>query len=275
MPMLTSSIVPEPTTPAAILPFVGFDITSPSNERIKWLVRLRERKHRDAEGVLVVEGERLYSRAIEAGLDPVVTFASDFSLATTGETVTGSSEVLDKASYRARSEGLIGVFRQPATGLKTLSLGAQPLILVLENIEKPGNLGAMCRTAAAAGVDAVITVGQGADPWNPNALRASTGAMLSIGLAVSDWDEVEPWLAEQGVTTVAASPEATNSLYDTDMGRPIAVVIGAEDKGLSERARSIASRLVSIPQAQGTIDSLNASVVAGIVLFEVVRQRTG
>ncbi|HEU4318941.1 MAG TPA: RNA methyltransferase [Acidimicrobiia bacterium] len=254
---------------------MGFDITSPSNERIKWLVRLRERKHRDAEGVLVVEGERLYSRALAADLKPVVTFVSDSSAMASGEVVTVTPDVLDKASYRSRSEGLVGVFRQPATGLDTLSLGAQPLILILENIEKPGNLGAMCRTAAAARVDAVIAIGHGADPWNPNALRASTGAVFSVGLAVSDWDALEPWLTERGVTTVAASPEATTSLYDTDMGRPIAVVIGAEDQGLSERARSIASELVSIPQAHGTTDSLNASVAAGIVLFEVARQRTG
>ena len=271
--MLTSSIAEEPTTPAAILPFVGFDITSPANDRIKWLVRLRERKHRDAEGVFLVEGERLYRRALTAGLEPVVTLVSDSAVATVGETVSAASEVLDKASYRSRSEGIIGVFPQFDVTLERVK--TPKLVLITEDIEKPGNLGAMVRTAAAAGADAVVAVGSTVDPFNPNVLRASTGAVFSILIAVSDWDAVEHWLVGHGIRVVAASPEAPTSLYEVDLVGPVAVVVGAEDAGLSERAKSIASELVSIPQAQATTDSLNASVAAGIVLFEVVRQRTG
>lgn len=252
-----------------------FDITSPSNDRIKWLVRLKDRKHRDAEGVFVVEGERLYRRAIEAGLEPIQTFVSDTTLAVRGGMVLVAPEVMDKASYRSKSEGIIGVFDQPPTDLGRIELGADPLLLVLEDIEKPGNLGAMCRTANAAGADAVVTVGQSVDPWNPNALRASTGAVFSIPLAVSDWDDLSPWIETHGIEMVAADPYAETTIFEADLRGAKALVIGAEDAGLSDRATELAETLVSIPQTQGTTDSLNASVAAGVVLFEAVRQRNG
>lgn len=251
---------------------MSYDITSPSNDRIKWLVRLRDRRHRDAEGVFVVEGERLYRRALSAGLDPLITFVST-PTATVGEPVSVAPEVLDKASYRTRSEGLIGVFPQFEVGLDRIELGSDPLTLVVENIEKPGNLGAMLRTAAAAGADAVVAVGGAVDPFNPNVSRSSTGAVFSVPIAVTTWDQLAPWL--EGMKVVATSPDAAASIWDTDLSGPTAVLIGAEDEGLSERALSAASITVSIPQEKGTTDSLNASVAAGIVLFEAVRQRGG
>ncbi|HEX6220299.1 MAG TPA: RNA methyltransferase [Acidimicrobiia bacterium] len=252
---------------------MGFDITSQSNERIKWLVRLRERKHRDQELVFVVEGQRLYERALDAGLTPRITFVSQSGVATVGETLTVAPDVLDKASYRARSQALIAVFEQTGTGLDDIDRGADPLLLIAENVEKPGNLGAMCRTAAAAGATAVVTVGDTVDPWNPNAIRASTGAIFSVPVVVSSWDEVEPWLAVGGVRIVAASPGGGQSMWQTDLTGPVAVVIGAEDEGLSKRAASIADELVVIPQTETGVDSLNASVAAAVVLFEAARQR--
>lgn len=253
---------------------MDFDITSPSNERIKWLVRLRDRKYRDAEGVFAVEGSRLYQRALAAGFDPIVTFVSDPAVeGVVGDHVTVTPEVLDKASYRSKSQGIVAVFRQGSLTLEDLDPGPSPLLLIVENVEKPGNLGAMCRTAAAVGVDAVITIGEIVDRWNPNALRASTGAVLTVPLAASSWDEVEPWLEERGISIVAASPDATKSLWQSDLTGPIAVVIGAEDEGLSEHARSLAHRRVAISQLQAGVDSLNASVAAAVVLFEAVRQR--
>ena len=251
---------------------MSYDITSQSNERIKWLVRLRDRRHRDAEGVFVVEGERLYGRALESGLTPAVTFVSG-EFDTIGETIVVSPDVMDKASYRTRSEGLISVFPQFDVTLGRIALGSDPLILVVENIEKPGNLGAMLRTAAAAGVDAVVAVGGAVDPFNPNVLRSSTGALFSVPVAVTTWDELAPWL--DGMNVVATTPEAPSSIWDTDLSGPTAVLIGAEDEGLTEGALKTASLTVTIPQAKGTTDSLNASVAAGIVLFEAVRQRGG
>lgn len=225
--------------------------------------------------MFVVEGERLYGRALASGLVPQVTFVSEDGLGAVGEIVSVAPEVLDKASYRDRSQGVIGVFPQFETHLEGIEVSEVPLLLVVEGIEKPGNLGAMLRTAAAGGVDAVIAVGSRIDVFNPNALRSSTGAVFTVPIAVSSWQEVGPWLAGRGLGVVATSPDADTTLWDVDLSGPTAVLIGAEDVGLTAEAMSQATQTVSIPQHDGTTDSLNASVAAGIVLFEVVRQRGG
>lgn len=249
-----------------------FDITSSSNERIKWLARMRNRKHRDAERLFVVEGERLYRRALAAGIEPHVTFTSD-AIETVGETLRVAPDVLDKASYRRRSQKIIGVFPQFDTSLTQLDPPSGSVVLIAEDIEKPGNLGAMTRTAVLAGAEAVVAVGSDVDPFNANAVHASTGAIWELPLAVSSWDELEPWLAHRNVRVLAASPTEGASLWETDLTGSLAVVIGAEDRGLSERAASVAHQLVAIPQATSMVDSLNTSVAAAVVLFEAARQR--
>lgn len=259
---------------SAILIGVPADITSPSNERIKRLVRLRERRHRDEERVFVVEGERLYRRALDAGLIPEVTFlAPHAALDTTGEALTVDPSALDKASYRQNSEGLIAIFPQIDTSLQALDIPAEPLVLVAEDIEKPGNLGAMLRTAGAAGADALIAVGQGLDAHNPNVVRASTGALFTVPLAMAQWDDLEPWLSSRGIRAICASPNADVSVWETRLTGGIALVVGAEDQGLSPRAESLADETVIIPQTTATVDSLNVSVAAAILLFEARRQR--
>jgi TrmH family RNA methyltransferase len=251
------------------------EITSPGNERIKWLVRLRERRHRDAEGVFLVEGERLYQRAIGAGMVPVATFMSDLaSTGTVGPTVTVDRLALDRASYRQQAEGVIAVFPQIETRLEKLDMPANPLILIAEDVEKPGNLGAMLRTAAAAGADGLITVGQGVDPHNPNVVRSSAGALFEVPLAVSSWDELSPWLARHRIRVVCASPRAPDVVWDADLTGAMALVVGAEARGLSATALAVAEQTVSIPQVSTSVDSLNVSVAAAIVLFEAVRQRS-
>ncbi|HJQ76903.1 MAG TPA: RNA methyltransferase [Acidimicrobiia bacterium] len=252
---------------------LDYHVTSPANEQIKRLVRLRERRHRDAEGVFLVEGELLYRRALAAGLRPSGVF-TDATSDIEGDVVTVEPSVLDKASYRQRSQGVIAVFPQFETGLALLELSSSPLILIAEDIEKPGNLGAMMRTAAAAGVDALITVGSTVDPFNPNTIRASTGALFTVPLAVSSWAETAPWLDEHGIHLIGASPDAAETAWETNLTGPVALVIGAEDKGLSEQAASLAERSVLIPQSAGGVDSLNASVAAAVLLFEAVRQRS-
>ena len=254
---------------------MSVDIASPTNERIKWLVRLRDRRHRDAEGVFVVEGERLYTRALEAGRVPQVTFVEpDLSLETEGPTVTVAPAALDRASYRQRSQGVLAVFPQQDTGLTDLTpRGPDSLLVVAEGVEKPGNLGAMLRTAAAAGADALIAVGATVDLHNPNVLRASTGAVFSMPSAVTTWDELSPWLEKTGVRSVGAVPSAPNSMWDSDLTGAMALVLGAEDSGLSERALASLKDAVAIPQAPGAVDSLNVSVAAAILLFEARRQR--
>jgi len=253
---------------------VSYDISSPSNDRIKSLVRLRDRKSRNADGVFIVEGERLYRRALDAGMEPTITYVSG-THETVGPTVTVAPEVLDKASYRHRSEGIIAVFPQFGTELGDLELSVDmPLLLVVEGIEKPGNLGAMLRSSAAAGVNGVVAIGS-VDVFNPNAIRSSTGALFDVPVAVSSWDETGPWLTENGIDVVAASPDGRVALWDSDLKGALAIVIGAEDAGLSEQAAALARELVVIPQADGGVDSLNASVAAAVLLFETVRQRRG
>jgi RNA methyltransferase, TrmH family len=254
---------------------VSVDISSPTNERIKWLVRLRDRRHREAEGVFVVEGERLYTRALEAGRVPRITFVEpDLSIETLGPTVTVAPAALDRASYRQRSQGVLAVFPQQDMGVADLAPpGPDSLLVVAEGVEKPGNLGAMLRTAAAAGAGALIAVGATVDLHNPNVLRTSTGAVFSVPSVVTTWDELSPWLEKTGVRLVGATPSATRSMWDSDLTGAMALVLGAEDTGLSERALASLDEAVVIPQAPGEVDSLNVSVAAAILLFESRRQR--
>lgn len=251
------------------------DITSPANDRIKWLTRLRNRRHRDAEGVFVVEGERLYRRALQAGLVPDITFLADRTVVeTVGKVLTVDPGALDKASYRRESQGVIGVFPQLGTGLDRLQLAEPPLILIAENVEKPGNLGAMLRTAGAAAADALITVGEALDAHNPNVVRASTGALFTVPLAMSNWDELALWLDDNDIRLVCAAPDAGEPVWEARLTGPLALVVGAEDIGLSDRALALADHTVLIPQDTRTVDSLNVSVAAAILLFEARRQRT-
>ena len=223
----------------------------------------------------MVEGDRLYQRALDSGLIPIVTFVADqVDVETTGETVTVDPLALDKASYRQQSEGVIGVFPQLDTSLWSLPSAGEPLILVAEDVEKPGNLGAMLRSAAAAGADALVTVGAGVDPHNPNVVRSSTGALFEVPLAVSDWDDLEDWLTRRQIRAVCASPAATDVVWDADLSGRLALVVGSEDEGLSARALTLADQIVLIPQANAAVDSLNVSVAAAILLFEARRQRS-
>ena len=225
--------------------------------------------------MFLVEGERLYRRALESGLYPIVTFVSvESDVGPVGETVTVTRDALDKASYRQRSQDLIGVFPQMDTGLGRIEVSSHPLLLITEDVEKPGNLGAMLRTASAAGVEAVVVIGRRLDVHNPNVVRASTGALFTVPLAVAVWEEAVPWLEERGIDVVAAAPEAALSLWEADLTGPIALVVGAEDEGLSEQAAGIASSMIQVPQAGSSVDSLNVSVAAAILLFEATRQRS-
>lgn len=250
-------------------------ITSPSNERIKRLVRLRERRHRDREGVFVVEGLRLFERAIASGHRPleIYTDGSIDDPRLTDSTLV-SSEVLDKASYRQASEGLITVFEQFETTLHDINPSSPALVVVAESVEKPGNLGAMIRTASAVGADALITVGSTTDVFNPNVIRSSTGAMFSLPLASTDLSSLGTWLGGHSIALVAASPDADRNIWEVDLTGPTALMIGAEDTGLSPEAVDSADYLVSIPMSKGVVDSLNASISLAVVAYEMLRQRS-
>lgn len=236
---------------------------------MKRLVRLRDRRHRDRERVFVVEGERLYRRALDAGLELEELFeAGERSQEPNSTSV--APEVLDQVSYRKVSEGLIAVFALPSEAQELSEIGGGP-VLIAEGIEKPGNLGAMLRSALAAGATAVITT-ESVDKYNPNTLRSSTGAIFDLPVIESDWEAICAWAESSGIRLIAADGGAKRAVWDVELGGNVAIVIGSEADGLSEKALANASELVSIPMSSQGVDSLNASVAASILLYEVMRQ---
>ena len=260
-------------------------ITSTANPRLKALVRLRERRERDRSGLFLIEGYRELRRALQGGVDLAEVWccpslylgANEDALVAAARA--GGAEVVPvaeapfrKASYRDRPEGLLAVARQFPTGLDHLDPGPAPLLLVVEGIEKPGNLGTMMRTAEAAGAAAVVVCDPTTDPFNPNVVRASLGTLFSLPLAVADTPAALAWLQARGIRSVATTPAATRAHWEADLAGAVAVVVGSEQYGLSAAWLEGASEQVLIPMP-GTVDSLNAAMAAGIVLFEAVRQR--
>lgn len=250
-----------------------YQIVSPSNPRIKRLARLGERRHRDQEGVFLVEGPRLVARALAAGLQPLETYG-DGSVETAGlELVTVAPSVLARVSYRKQSEGVIAVFPQTGTALEDLKLDTAALLLVAEAVEKPGNLGAILRTADAVGADAVITIPEQVDRFNPNVIRASTGACFTVPVVGVDLTGLVDFTTTRRISLVAADPEGPASLWGVDLTGPVALIVGAEDTGLTTATREASQHLVSIPM-RGVVDSLNASVTMALLAYEAFRQRS-
>jgi TrmH family RNA methyltransferase len=260
-------------------------ITSSANPRIKELVRLRTRRERDRSGLFLIEGYRELSRALAGGVRPATLYCCpalylggnedalvEQARRTGAEVLTVAEAPFRKASYRDRPEGLLAVARQFPTDLEPLDPGTDPLFLVVEGIEKPGNLGTMLRTAEAAGAAAVIVCDPTTDPFNPNVVRASLGTLFSLPLAMADTPTTLAWLRRRGVRTVATTPSATLAHWEADLTGPVAVAVGSEQYGLSDSWIEAADQRVLIPMP-GSVDSLNAAMAAGIVLFEAVRQR--
>jgi RNA methyltransferase, TrmH family len=253
-----------------------YDISSPSNPRIKRLVGLRDRKHRDAEQIFPVEEVRIIDRALASGHIPSEVFWCPDLLPRPnidGVPLTSVSQVaLAKACYRSSPEGSIALFAYLPATLDSIGQSAKELVVVAEGLEKPGNLGAVLRIADAAGATGVVVVDDNADPFNPNVVRTSTGSIFTVPVAVASLSETARWLVERGVTSVAGMAGASKLMWDVDLDVPLAIWIGAEASGLSQEAIGLADHLVAIPMA-GVADSLNASVSAGILVFEAVRQR--
>lgn len=239
-------------------------ITSADNPRVRDLVRLRKGRERRRSGLFVAEGPREVQRARDAGLRIRATYFAPTLIAwDEGEEV--DERVLRKMSYRAEPEGVIAVVEIPDRPLPENST----LILVAVGIEKPGNLGAMARTADAAGADALLVGDARSDPWNPNAIRASTGAVFTLPIL----DTTPGDLAALPHQKIAAALGAPTSHTQPDYTKPTAFLIGAEDEGLPAEWRTLADVQVEIPMHARTADSLNASAAAAILLFEAVRQR--
>lgn len=256
-------------------------ITSLQNARIKHLVQLQQKSsERRRTGLFVVEGQRELMHCVEAGYDVKSVFYCQRSkdegqrLFGTHTSFTVTPAVYEKIAYRGSTEGIVAVVRQRPLTLRDLHLSPRPLIMVLESVEKPGNLGAVLRSADAAKADAVIVCDPLTDLYNPNLIRASLGALFSVPTVACTTAECIPFLKERGIQILTAQLQDSNLYYDTDMRQPTAIVMGTESTGLTDTWRQAADAHIRIPML-GRMDSLNVSVSAAILLFEAVRQRNG
>jgi TrmH family RNA methyltransferase len=239
-------------------------ITSVDNPRVKEVLRLRKGRERRALGLFVAEGPREVRRARDAGLTVRATYFAPALLAwDEGEEV--DERVLRKLSYRAEPEGVLAVVEIPHRDFPAEST----LLLVAVGIEKPGNLGAMARTADAAGADALLVADAVSDPWNPNAIRASTGAVFTLPILETTLADVRA-LPLQKIAAVVGAPTRHS---EADLTPPTALLIGAEDDGLDAAWRDAADLQVTLPMRARTVDSLNASTAAAVLLYETLRQR--
>ncbi|MND45599.1 23S rRNA (guanosine-2'-O-)-methyltransferase RlmB [compost metagenome] len=183
-----------------------------------------------------------------------------------------SKDVFDKIAYREGSDGLIIVAEPKYLTLETLALSPNPFLIILEAVEKPGNLGAILRTADASQADAVIVCDPRTDIYNPNAIRSSVGCVFTTQIVASTNEEVLAWLRSKGITSYAAALTATEFYHETDMAKPCAIVMGTEATGLTDHWLSGANKQIKIPM-RGKIDSLNVSTSTAILAFEAMRQR--
>lgn len=259
-------------------------IDSPQNPRIQAALALRDRRERLESGQTIVDGARECLRAIEAGVPVVTAFVCGALLRTAdaeaavarltadgADIVEVSERAHDRLAFGNRGDGLVLVVRTPSTGLDALRLGPAPLLLVTEDVEKPGNLGAILRTADGSGCDAVIAIG-GTDLFNPNVVRASVGTVFTVPVASAPAVEVRAWLQEHGIRALAARVDAATQYSDVDLTGPLAFVLGSESDGLSSAWQDAEIEGVSLPM-HGVADSVNVSVAAAVLAFEARRQR--
>ena len=252
-------------------------ITSVQNARVKHVVALQQKSSlRREEGLFIVEGQREIEHCIECGYEVMELFTVD-GLQFTGDypATTVSRQVYEKMAYRGSTEGIIAVVKckdHALSHLSPLTSHHSPLIIVLERVEKPGNLGAILRSADAANVDAVIVCDPLTDLYNPNLIRASIGAIFTVPVAVCSSQECINFLKERKIKILTAQLQDSYEYYDYDMCQATAIVMGTESTGLTQQWRDAADAHIRIPML-GHLDSLNVSVSAAILMFEAVRQR--
>ncbi len=261
-------------------------VTSAQNPKIRNLMLLQEKSRaRREQGLFVVEGVRELLHCREAGYTLRTLFAcpeilqrngfrADILLQTAPQLIEIPEPLYRKVAYRESTEGLLGVFEERNLRLEDLQLGDHPLIIVLESVEKPGNLGAVLRSADAAGASAVLVCDPLTDLYNPNLIRASIGAVFTVPTVSVPSAEAIAFLQAKGIQILTAQLQDSSLYYDVDMRGATALVMGTEATGLTEQWRQAASSHIRIPML-GSLDSLNVSVSAAILLFEAVRQRQG
>jgi len=255
------------------------DITSLQNPRVKYIVKLRDdKRQRRQDGLMIVEGYDEIQLALSAGHRPQTFFSAPDLTARQiegggAEQVTVSRAVFEKISYRENADGWLAVFPIPSISLDHLKLSEPPLVIVTESIEKPGNLGAILRTADAAQVDAVLVCDPRVDVWNPNVVRASRGALFSVPTVECDNASALHWLKTQKIRALAATPSAEVVYSEINLREAVAIVVGTEDEGLTDFWMSNADVKVRIPM-MGQVNSLNVSVSTALIVYEALRQRS-
>ncbi|WBL23492.1 TrmH family RNA methyltransferase [Zunongwangia sp. HRR-M8] len=263
------------------------EISSTQNKRIKNLIQLQEKsRNRRKEGKFVVEGLRETGLAIQGDFNLLeVYFCPDFFSENEFKSIPNfensnakiieiSTEVYEKLAYRSSTEGLIAVFASKENSLKTLNFSKNnPLILVAEAPEKPGNIGAILRTADAANIDAVLIANPKTDLYNPNIIRSSVGCVFTNTIATGTTAEIIDFLQKKNIAIYAAALQASEIYTKMDFTQASAIVVGTEATGLNQEWRDAAKQNIIIPMS-GAIDSMNVSVAAGILIFEAKRQRS-
>ena len=256
-------------------------ISSVQNPFIKSMVLLQEKaKARKQSGTFLMEGQREISIAIKGGyqietvlfLPEICTEKEASQLAPTAELIEINKEVFQKLAYRDTTEGILAVAKTKSTLLSDLQLSQNPLILVAEAPEKPGNIGALLRTADAAHLDAVIIANPKSDLYNPNIVRSSVGCLFTNQIATGTTAEIIAFLKEKNIAMYCATLQNSNGYHLENYTTPTALVVGTEATGLTQEWRDAATQNIIIPM-QGEIDSMNVSVAAAILIFEAKRQR--
>ena len=258
-------------------------ITSLQNATIKNIFKLAKSKERKEQQLFVIEGARELSLALAGGyiIDSVYVCTQIFAKSKYPDVVdsiardkifTISPAVFEKIAYRENSDGIVAVAKPKSHGLADIKLFANPFVIVLESVEKPGNLGAILRTADAAAVDGVIVCDPQTDLYNPNVIRSSVGTLFTVQTAVCTSSEAMEWLQQNKITSYAAELQAAEFYQDVDFTHPSAIIMGTEAEGLSDFWLQNAEKRIKIPM-RGKIDSLNVSVSAAILTFEAMRQR--
>ncbi len=250
---------------------------------MKALLSLRDRRERERQERFIIEGTRELATALAAGVKltrlyrcPALLRPEAAALLATVPPevaqVAVASAVFAKLSYRDNPDGLLAVAQRQASDLSALRLPGNALVLVLDGLEKPGNLGALLRTADGAGLDAVLLSGSGTDLENPNVIRASLGTVFSRPVLEAEGAALLAWLRQEGFSLIAATPRASASYWDADFTGRAAIVLGAEHAGLSPAWLGAADNQVNIPM-RGLADSLNVATAGALLIYEALRQR--
>lgn len=259
----------------------GTILSSASNPKIKFLLSLEKPRERRKQQLFTIEGKKEIMMAVHAGYKignifycHEMTDVDELGSALTRDKllIPVSKPIFDKVAVRENSGGLIAVAEMKPHDISGLRLSTNPLVLVLESVEKPGNLGAILRSADAAGVDAVILCDAQTDLYNPNTIRSSIGCVFTQQIAIATSEEAIAWLLKKGISIWCTNLQASRPYHEVDFRVPSAIVMGTEATGISRQWAEKATGNIIIPM-QGKIDSMNVSASTAVVIFEARRQR--